>query len=129
MRCKNPHRVRNEFYMHLMAYNRLRRVTALAATEAEVPRWQISFKGTLQTLANFLPLLAACMPMDHGCAALVSCVRAHRVGNRTDRFEPRRIKRRPKSYKLMQQTRAEYKTECGKSLAKVQVPFVPGTFF
>ena len=54
-------------------------------------------------------LLTACMPLDTGCAALLSCIGAHRVGNRPDRVEPRRIKRRPKHFKLMQQPRAEYK--------------------
>lgn len=110
LRCKTPHRVRNEFYMHLLAYNLLRRVMALAAIEAKVPPWQISFKGTLQTLSNFLPLLASCMPLEDGCAVLLSSIAAHVVGNRPDRFEPRRIKRRPKHYKLMQQPRAKYKT-------------------
>jgi len=110
LRCKNPHRVRNEFYMHLLAYNLLRRVMALAAIEAKVPPWQISFKGTLQTLSNFLPLLASCMPLEEGCAALLSSVAAHLVGNRPDRYEPRRIKRRPKSHKLLQHPRKYYQT-------------------
>jgi hypothetical protein len=109
LRCKTPHRIRNEFYMHLLAYNLIRRVMALAAIEADVPPWQISFKGTLQTLSNFLPLLASCMPPDAGCVALIEGVAAHRVGNRPDRYEPRRIKRRPKSHKLIQMSRNEYK--------------------
>jgi hypothetical protein len=109
LRCKNPHRVRNEFYMHLLAYNLVRHVMALAALEAAVPPWQISFQGALQTLSNFLPLLASCMPLDAGCAALIHSVAAHRVGLRPDRYEPRRIKRRPKSHKLLQHPRAYYK--------------------
>jgi len=109
LRCKKPHRVRNEFFMHLLAYNLIRRVMVLSALHAEVPPWQISFKVTLQTLGNFLPLLTSCMPLDAGCTALLDAVAAHRVGNRPDRYEPRRIKRRPKPYKLMQQPRAEYK--------------------
>jgi putative transposase len=109
LRCKTPHRVRNELYMHLLAHNLVRRVMALAAIDKDVPPWQISFKGALQTLNQFLPLLASCMPLDAGCAALVSSVAAHEVGNRPDRFEPRRVKRRPKQYKLLQQPRNDYK--------------------
>lgn len=109
LRCKTPHRVRNELWMHLLAYNLVRRVMALAAIEAHLTPWQISFKGTLQTLHHFLPLLASCMPPDKGCAALVRCVATHIVGNRPDRYEPRRVKRRPKQYKLLQRPRAEYK--------------------
>jgi hypothetical protein len=108
LRCKTPHRVRNEFYMHLLAYNLVRRVMALAAAEAKVPPWQISFKGTLQTLNNFLPWLATCMPLDTGCQALVASITAHLVGKRPNRFEPRRIKRRPKSHDLLQRPRHEY---------------------
>jgi len=95
--------------MHVVAYNLIRRVMALAAVEADVPPWQISFKGSLQTLSNFLPWLASCMPLDAGCAALAACTASHLVGNRPDRYEPRRIKRRPKPYKLMQQPREQYK--------------------
>jgi hypothetical protein len=109
LRCKKPHRVRNEFYMHLLAYNLIRRVMVLAAIDQDVPAWQISFKATLQTLNNFLPLLASCMPLDAGCAALINSVAAHAVGNRPDRYEPRRVKRRPKPHKLMQMSRKEYK--------------------
>jgi hypothetical protein len=109
LRCKKPHRVRNEFTMHLLAYNLIRRVMVLAAMDKGVPAWQISFKGTLQTLNNFLPLLVSCMPLDAGCTALVKSIAAHAVGNRPDRYEPRRIKRRPKPHKWLQLSRKEYK--------------------
>jgi putative transposase len=109
LRTKTPHRVRNEFYMHLLAYNLVRRVMAVAAAEAKVPPWQISFKGTLQTINNFLPGLASTMPLDAGCQTFIDSVASHLVGNRPDRFEPRRIKRRPKSYDLLRRPRHEYK--------------------
>lgn len=109
LRCKTPHRVRNEFYMHLLAYNLVRRAMALAAAEAKTPPWQISFKGTLQTLNSFLPWLASSMPLDAGCRAFIDSVASQIVGKRPDRFEPRRIKRRPKSHDLLQMPRREYK--------------------
>jgi hypothetical protein len=109
LRCKTPHRVRNEFYMHLLAYNLIRRVMAIAATEAKVPPWQISFKGTLQNLSHFLPGLASFMPLDAGCQAFMNSIAAQLVGHRPDRFEPRRIKRRPKSHDLLRMPRHEYK--------------------
>ena len=111
LRCKKPHRVRNEFYMHLLAYNLIRRVMLLAAVGKQVPPWQISFKATLQNLNNFLPLLVRCMPLDAGCAASLNSLAAHRVGNRPDRYEPRRIKRRPKPHKWMQMSRQQYKRQ------------------
>ena len=109
LRCKKPHRVRNEIYMHLLSYNLLRRIMAVAALERGVHPSQISFKGTLQTLSNFLPLLASCGAIDAGCAALIACVGAHRVGDRPDRYEPRRVKRRPKKYKFFRESRESYK--------------------
>lgn len=109
LRCKTPHRVRNEFFMHLLAYNLIRRIMALAAFEQEVPPWQISFKGALQTLSHFLPLLATGMPINKGCAALIRCIAAHVVGNRPDRVEPRLVKRRPKQYKFLTRPRHSYK--------------------
>ena len=109
LRCKTPHRVRNELQMHLLAYNAVRRAMVLAACDAKVPPWQISFKGALQTLSHFLPALTSSMPLIIGCQTLLTNIAAHRVGNRPDRFEPRRIKRRTKSQALLQRPRQEYK--------------------
>lgn len=109
LRTKTPHRVRNEVAMHFVAYNLIRRVMAVAAMEAGARPWQISFKGTLQALHNFLPQLATSMPLDAGCLTLIQCVASHAVGDRPDRFEPRVVKRRPKPHKLMTKPRSEYK--------------------
>jgi hypothetical protein len=109
LRCKTPHRVRNELFMHLVAYNLIRRLMTLAAGQAKVPPWQISFKGTLQTLSHFLPLLGACLPVEAGCQTLLDCIASHIVGRRPDRYEPRRIKRRPKPHDLLLKPRHEYK--------------------
>jgi hypothetical protein len=109
LRTKTPHRARNEFHMHLLAYNLIRRVMALAAADAKVPPWHISFKGALQTLNNFLPWLASSMPLEDGCQTFISAVASHTVGNRPDRYEPRRVKRRPKSHDLLRKPRQEYK--------------------
>jgi hypothetical protein len=109
LRCKTPHRVRNEFYMHLIGYNLIRRLMALAALEAGVAPWMVSFKGTLQTINNLLPLLGSNLPIDRWCMNLLEAIAEHVVGNRPDRMEPRVRKRRPKPYKLMQEPRANYK--------------------
>ena len=108
LRCKTPHRVRNELYMHLLGYNLIRKAMALAALEAKVCPWQVSFKGTLQTLNNFLPLLASCMDLTKGCNSLLACIATHEVGNRPDRYEPRLVKRRPKNYKFFRESRDIY---------------------
>ena len=109
LRCKTPGRVRNEFSMHLLAYNLIRRAMALGALQSGAGPWQVSFKGALQTLNNFLPLLACQPSVDAWCQALASAIAAHHVANRPDRYEPRLTKRRPKKFKHLREPRANYK--------------------
>jgi len=111
LRCKTPERVRNEFYMHLVGYNLIRGVMAAAAQQAGKCPWEISFKGTLQTLSQFLPLLPAGVTTEAWCEALLTAVAAHIVGDRPDRFEPRRVKRRPKHYLRLQKHRHLYTSQ------------------
>lgn len=109
LRCKTPERVRNEFYVHLLGYNLLRGVMATAAREAGLQPSQVSFKGTLQTLARFLPLVTSAASLDAWHQALLAAVAEHRVGNRPDRYEPRLVKRRPKPYKHLREPRQNYR--------------------
>lgn len=110
LRCLTPHRVRNEFYMHLVAYNLIRQTIAVAAARAGREPWSVSFKGALQTLGKLLPLLATAISTNDWCDALLDAIATHEVGNRPDRFEPRVKKRRPKTYPRMTKPRHEYKT-------------------
>lgn len=43
LRYKEPHRVRNEFYIHLLAYNLIRMVMEEAVLKPDVSPHQISF--------------------------------------------------------------------------------------
>lgn len=109
LRCKTPHRVRNEFRMHMIAYNLIRKVVAAGAVRAGVEPWNISFKGALQTFNQLLLVLATDISVDDWCQALLDALAKHIVGNRPDRFEPRVLKRRGKTYPLMNKPRADYK--------------------
>jgi putative transposase len=108
LRCKTPERVRNEFYTHLLGYNLVRGVMAAAAFQSGKSPWEISFKGALQTLSQFLPTLYY-STSDVWCAALLTAVATHNVGDRPNRFEPRLRKRRPKPYKHLREHRRNYK--------------------
>jgi hypothetical protein len=110
LRCKTPHRVRNEFWMHLLAYNLVRRAMALAALQHDRRPWQISFKGALQTLNHFLPQLSSVHSVAAYCEVLARSMAAHVVGNRSNRYEPRVRKRRPKEYAYMTKPRAQYRS-------------------
>jgi hypothetical protein len=109
LRCKTPRRVRNEFYTHLLGYNLIRGVMAATAIESDQAPWKISFKGTLQTLQQFLPILLSRISNEAWCDALLRAVATHTVGNRPDRLEPRLVKRRPKPYKHLREHRRYYK--------------------
>lgn len=109
LRCLEPHRVRNEIRAHMLAYNLVRGVMTEAAIEGNVQPWQISFKSTLTTISDMLPVLGAISNADELCDVLLRCCLQHAVGNRPDRYEPRVLKRRQKNYKLMQKPRGDYK--------------------
>jgi hypothetical protein len=101
LRCKSPAMVRKEIWMHLLAYNLIRKLMAQAAAEAGVSPRDISFKGTLQTLVAFAAAGWACPERRNELyAAVLRAVGTHRVNNRPDRVEPRAVKRRKKQVYL-----------------------------
>jgi hypothetical protein len=108
LRCQSPALVRKEIWVHLLAYNLIRKVMAQAAQEHQLPPRHISFKGTLQTLNAFSDCLRACAPLALAtlCRCLLGVVAQHLVGNRPGRLEPRAKKRRAKPYRLLNKPRA-----------------------
>jgi hypothetical protein len=119
LRCKTPELVRKEVWAHVLAYNLVRTVMAqAAATHGTGPR-SISFKGAVQTVLAFQPLIAQLAGRSPArCREVyervLAAVAAHRVGNRPDRFEPRLRKRRPKHYAFLRKPRAEVKRQMQK---------------
>lgn len=109
LRCHQPHRVRNEIRAHMLAYNLIRGVMSEAAMRGNIQPWQISFKATMTTITDTLPVLGIISDADELCDALFHSCLQHTVGNRLDRYEPRVLKRRAKKYKLMQKPRRSYK--------------------
>lgn len=109
LRCKKPELVRKEIATHLLAYNLVRTVMAQAADQHGLAPRTISFKGTLQTLIAFQPRWdnASTTQFLHLHQKLLAAIATHRVGDRPDRFEPRKRKRRPKPYPLLTQPRAQ----------------------
>ncbi len=97
LRCKTPEMVRKEIWAHLLAYNLLRTVMAIAAAESDTEPRKISFKGAKQAVTAFAPKIEAVRPEDRGrlIDALLKAIAYHRVGNRPGRWEPRAWKRRP----------------------------------
>lgn len=107
LRCQSPAMIRKEIWVHLLAYNLIRKVMAQAAQKHGLEPRQISFKGTLQTLNAFAECLRNCATKDLPalCQAVLTAIAKHRVGNRPGRLEPRAKKRRPKPYPLLKRPR------------------------
>ena len=76
-----------------------------AARRNGVHPWQLSFQATMTALEE----LVASPATDDIFDALLACSLAHKVGNRPDRSEPRVVKRRKHTHKLMTKPRWQYK--------------------
>jgi hypothetical protein len=116
LRCKTPELVRKELWTHILAYNLIRTIMAQAATKHGIEPRTISFKGAIQTLEAFQPVIA--LQGEHNCAFrkilyghLLDAIATHRVADRPDRYEPRRKKRRPKPYDRLMKPRREAKRD------------------
>src|ERR1051325_9793925 len=73
LRCKTPGMVEKEIWAHLLAYNLLRTVMAVAAEKGVEPR-EISFKGAKQAVTAFAPKIEAARP--EGRASLIDAMLA-----------------------------------------------------
>jgi hypothetical protein len=116
LRCKTPELVRKEIWTHILAYNLIRTIIAQAAYKHHIEPRTISFKGAVQTLEAFQPLIAVQGDRDRAhrrnlYQKLLDAVATHRVADRPDRFEPRQRKRRQKKYDRMMKPRNELKRE------------------
>jgi len=107
LRCKSPAMVRKEIWMHLLAYNLIRKLMAQAAAVVGVCPRDISFTGTLQTLVAFAAAGWSCPERSRELyAAILRAVATHRVNDRPDRVEPRAVKRRPKRRPYLNEPRS-----------------------
>ena len=64
LRCKTPEMVHKEIWAHLLAYNLLRTVMAVAAAEDGIEPREMSFKGAKQAVTAFAPKIEAASPED-----------------------------------------------------------------
>jgi hypothetical protein len=109
VRSKTPAMVRKELWMYVLAYNLIRSVMATAAVQDGLVPRMLSFTGALQAVNAFgtALLFAAGTAQAALLAALYSTISAHRVGQRSDRVEPRAVKRRPKPHALLTMPRRQ----------------------
>jgi hypothetical protein len=114
LRCKAPESVRKEIWAHVPAYDLVRMVMAQAAARHDVEPRSVSLKGAVQSMEAFQPVIALRGRQDPTSddaifQHLLDTIASHRVGDRPDRFEPRRRNRRPKPYDRLMKPRHEAK--------------------
>ena len=123
LRGKTPEMVRKEVWAHVLAYNLIRTVMAQAAARHDVAPRSISFKGAMQTLEAFQPLLELGAARDAAGRLrlyhdLLDAIATHRVADRPDRYEPRVKKRRKDYCGWLTKPRAEMKRKMAKGVTK-----------
>ncbi len=118
LRGKTPQMVRKEVYAHILAYNLIRSLMWNAATSYKLPPLRLSLKGAIQHLSVFAPLIStASSPAAQSLSSYLLRALADTLPYRPNRIEPRRKKRRPKSYGWLQQPRDQLKDKLKKELA------------
>jgi putative transposase len=113
LRGKSPAMIRREILVHWLAYNLLRKVMAQAAVTYRVLPRELSFAGALAAVAAAWDHATLASPDRRVALAGIqwSLIAWYHVGDRPNRIEPRAIKRRPKSHKLLTKPREEARTE------------------
>lgn len=111
LRCQTPAMVHRELLTLLIAHNLIRAVMAQAAGDHAVPLDRISFKGTLDSLRIYCAAsaLSARAPLRRRLwAHMLHAIAADLLPLRPHRWQPRAVKRRPKSYPPLSRPRHLY---------------------
>lgn len=114
LRCQTADMVRKEIWAHTLAYNLLRSLMCSAAAKHGCSVRAISFKASQQLLQAFHHQLLIAIPtaLEPLSNTLIQALGVHRVGDRPDRYEPRKRKRQPKPYPAMKLTRHDERKLC-----------------
>lgn len=111
--CKTPDMAVKELWVYLLAHNLVRMIMAKSALLADCLPRELSFKHSLQLCLAMRQYGAD--EQGDGVPNLLRLIARKRVGNRPGRVEPRAIKRRPKPYPLLMQTRRVARAEVRKN--------------
>jgi hypothetical protein len=112
LRTRTPQMLCKEIRMHVIAYNAVRLLMIKAALEHGVSHRRIGFKGVLQVLAQcrtgFQRAAGRVRRLAEEKAHLLLRIAERFIPLRPGRNEPRKKKRRPKSYGWLQKPRHWY---------------------
>lgn len=113
LRGKSPEMVEREIWTHCLAYNLIRKKMAQAAFVSGRPPRSLSFTAALQAVSSAWMQASTASPETRGelTRQILKIIAGHRVGQRPNRVEPRAVKRRPKSQKLLTKPRDKARAE------------------
>jgi len=113
LRCKCPEMI-EKLLMHMIAYNLIRSVMQDASTINHQPLEELSFKGTVDRLKQWIwPIMTAgsAAQRNRMSEQLLVDIASDKLPQRPGRYEPRARKRRPKAFPVMVKPREEYRDE------------------
>lgn len=108
IRCKSPAMVRKDILIHCLSYNLLRTFMLDSVAETTIPTLQFSMQSARQLLLTFMPqLMNAEETQRYEYYGLMTALLwEQRLPQRSNRVEPRVVKRRPKSYPRLTRPRS-----------------------
>jgi hypothetical protein len=118
--CKTPDMVKKEIGIHFLAYNLIRIIMAEACVHHDTVPWKVSFKGTVQLLAAFMPYFLNSITRRNKIlyAEMLALIVKNKIGNRPGRVEPRVLKQRHKPFPTLKRQRSLEKERLMKKLSK-----------
>jgi hypothetical protein len=108
LRCQTPQMVHKELEMFLIAYNFIRCLMVQAGAINHVTLDRLSFKGSVDSVRQFSLAIAQARSkkkQNHLLLELLEVIARDEVPDRPERLEPRAVKRRPKTYQLLNRPR------------------------
>jgi putative transposase len=109
LRCQTPFMIAKEIWIHFLGYNLARKAGCQAAQLHEGSPRQVSFTATKQTInavRSQLTKASSAERVRQG-VLLLHELGKECVGDRPGRWEPRLVKKRPKTYKHLREPRAQ----------------------
>ena len=119
--CKSPDMVRKEIGIHFLAYNFIRVIIAEACAKHGAIPWQVSFKGAVQLINEFVPyfLNSSANRNKMMYSELLKRAVKNKIGNRPGRIEPRVIKLRQKPFPTLNKPRIVEKKRLIRKMEKM----------
>lgn len=106
LRGLTPDMVIKEIWVHMLAYNLIRKKIFDAAKVKKVPATALSFQATRQLMHIARVGASLASSAAEAINALIDeLIMTQIVGKRPDRYEPRALKRRKKNFKLLSEPR------------------------